>query len=155
MNDIAAAIVRKYPGVYLNDIVAAVLQAYGYTLLHTRNDAVSGVDLLAGKGDLGFGSPRICVRVASDNDPVDLPDYDDLSGNVRRYGADYGLLVSTGGFTDIVLQENERAVFKIRLWDLDELTEQFASVYDRLPREIRSAIPITTRLMPPEMLADR
>ena len=155
MNDIAAAIVRKYPGVYLNDIVAAVLQAYGYTLLHTRNDAVSGVDILAGKGDLGFGSPRLCVRVASDDDPVDLSDYDDLTGNVRRYGADYGLLVSAGGFTDVVIQENELTFFKVRLWDLDELTEQFASVYDRLPPAIRSAIPIATLRMPPEMLADR
>lgn len=155
MNDIAAAIRRKYPGAYLNDIVAAVLQAYGYTLVHTRHDAVSGVDLLAGKGALGFDPPRLCVRIISDDDPVDLSDYGNLTGNIGRYGADYGLLVSTGGFTDIVLQENERAFFKVRLWDLDELTEQFASVYDRLPSEIRRAIPITTRLMPPEMLADR
>ena len=155
MNDIAAAIVRKYPGVYLNDIVAAVLQASGYTLLPTRNGDISGVDLLAGKGALGFDPPRLCVRIISDDDPVDLSDYGNLTVNIRRYGADYGLLVSPSGFTDIVLQENERTFFKVRLWDLDELTEQFASVYDRLPSEIRRAIPIATLRMPPEMLDDR
>lgn len=155
MTAIAAAISRQYPGAELNHLVAAVLQASGYTLLSTRNGDISGVDLLAGKGALGFDPPRLCVRIISDDDPVDLSDYSDLTGNIRRYGADCGLLVSPSGFTDIVLQENEQAFFTVWLWDLDELTEQFASVYDRLPPEIRRAIPITTRLMPPEILAGR
>ena len=153
MTDIATAIRRKYPGVYLNDIVAAVLQTYGYTLLHTRNGAGGDVDILAGKGALGFDPPRLCVRVASDDQPVGVSDYDNLQGNVRRYGADCGLLVSSGGFTDLVCQENERTFFTVRLWDLDALAGQFCSVYDRLPSELRNAVPITSRLMPPEMLA--
>lgn len=152
MTDIAAVIRSKYPGAHLNRIVAAVLQAHGYTLLHTRS--ISGVDILAGKGPLGFDPPRLCIRVASDDVPVGLSDYDDLQGNIRRYGADCGLLVSAGGFTDIVHRENERAFFTARLWDLDALVGQFCSVYDRLPSDIRNAIPITSRLTPLEMLAD-
>ena len=33
------------------------------------------------------------MRVAFDNDPVDLSDYDNLTGNIRRYGADLPVLL--------------------------------------------------------------
>lgn len=154
MTDIAGVIRSKYPGAYLNHIVGAILQAHGYTLRHIRDGDICGVDILAGKGVLGFDSPRLCVRVASDDRPVGLTDYDNLQGNVRRYGADCGLLVSTGGFTDVVRRDNERVFFVVRLWDLDALADEFCSVYDRLPSDIRNAIPISSRLMPPEMLSE-
>lgn len=154
MTDIAGVIRSKYPGAYLNHIVAAVLQAHGYTLRHIRDGDICGVDILAGQGVLGFDSPRLCVRVASDDLPVGLTDYDNLQGNVRRYGANCGLLVSTGGFTDEVRRDNERAFFTVRLWDLDDLIGEFCTVYDRLPSDVRNAIPISNRRMPPEMLAD-
>lgn len=50
---------RRYAGKDLEYLVASILQAHGYHVMQTREGPDGGIDILAGKGDLGFGEPRL------------------------------------------------------------------------------------------------
>ena len=146
INDrIVERIRERFPGTQLEMFVAEILRASGYRALVTRQGPDGGIDVLAGQGDMGFDHPRICVQVKSGRSPVDLPDYNRLLGNIRSFGADYGLLVSLGDFTRPVRNENERSFFQIRLWGADDLVEKLLETYDSLPDYIQSEIPLRTR----------
>ena len=64
--------------------------------------ADDGVDILASSGTLGFGSPRICVQVKSTDAPVERIVLDQLAGVMKKFNAEYGLLVSWSGFKSSV-----------------------------------------------------
>lgn len=136
---------QKFSGHRLEYMVASILKAEGYTALQTRPGPDGGVDVVAGKGDMGFGEPRLCVQVKSSRAAVDLPDYNRLQGNVQSFGADHGLLVGLGDFTRAVRNENERSFFQIRLWGPYELAQRLIDNYDDLPLDIRTDIPLQSR----------
>ena len=130
---------RQYAGAQLEYLVASILKASGYHVLQTREGPDGGIDVLAGKGDMGFGEPRLCVQVKGRTSPVDLQEYSSLRGNINSFGADYGLLVSLGGFTKPVHDRNEQqSFFVIRLWGPDELAQRLLENYDFLPQDIRA-----------------
>ena len=139
---IADRIRQKFTGNRLEYFVESILKAQGYTTKQTRRGADGGIDVVAGRGQMGFDDPRLCVQVKSGTTPVDLPDYNRLQGNISSSGADHGLLVSLSGFTRTVLNENERSFFVIRLWDSSELTQNMLAVYPDLPADIRDDIPL-------------
>lgn len=56
---------------------------------------------------MGFGSPKICVQVKTQDTPVDRPTLDQLGGVMNNVQAEYGLLVSWNGFKDSVAREEE------------------------------------------------
>lgn len=145
---IAAMIKRKFSGVGLERLVAAILRASGYNAVETRRGPDGGIDVLAGMGDMGFGEPRLAVQVKSGASPIGIADYNRLQGNIRGFGAQYGLLVSLGDFTRDVKRENERSYFQIRLWGPYELVDSLLDSYDSLPEEIRVEIPLQTRRIP-------
>ena len=136
---------QKFPGVRLEYLVASVLRASGYNAMQTRPGPDGGIDVVAGRGDMGFGEARLCVQVKSGGTPVRLPDYNRLQGNIVGFGAQHGLLVSLADFTDTVRKENESSFFNIRLWGPHELVERLLEIYDPLPADIRADIPLQTR----------
>ena len=130
---------RQYSGKDLEYLVASILQAHGYHVMQTREGPDGGIDILAGKGDLGFGEPRLCVQAKGRTTPVNLNEYSSLQGNITAFGADHGLLVSLGGFTRPVHDRNEQqSFFTIRLWGPEDLAQRLLESYDSLPQEIRS-----------------
>lgn len=133
---------QRFYGTRLEYLVASILRASGYHAIETRQGPDGGIDVVAGSGDMGFGRPRLCVQVKSGRNPVDLADYNRLQGNIGGYGADHGLLVSLGDFTRSVRNENERSFFQIRLWGPFDLVDRLLDVYDALPEDIRSDIPL-------------
>jgi len=141
-DEIAALIIRRFKGHGLERLVDAILQAQGYVTYHSPAGADGGVDILAGSGDLGFGSPKICVQVKSEQSPVDHPTFSQLLGTMHAVGADQGLLVAWGGFKSTVEREVPRHFFKVRLWDQKTLLNQLFQHYDRLDEEIRAEIPL-------------
>ena len=142
---IADRIRQKFTGHRLEYLVESILKAQGYTTQQTRRGADGGIDVVAGRGQMGFEEPRLCVQVKSGTSQVDLPDYNRLQGNVRSFGADHGLLVSLSDFTRAVRNENERSFFEIRLWGAGELTENLLDTYEKLPPDIRADIPLADR----------
>ena len=136
---------RKFSGHGLENLVAAILRASGYHALETRKGPDGGTDIVAGRGEMGFEQPRLCVQVKSGRDRVDISEYNRLQANIANIGAQHGLLVSLSGFTTPVHKENERSFFQIRLWGPNELVDRLLDTYDRLPEDIKSEIPIRTR----------
>ena len=50
--------------------------------------ADGGVDILAGKGPLGFDPPRLVVQVKSQDAPVDVGVLRELQGVMHQFNAD-------------------------------------------------------------------
>lgn len=141
-DEIAALVIRRFKGHDLERLVDAVLRAQGYVTFHSPAGSDRGVDILAGSGPLGFGSPRICVQVKSEQNPIDHPTFSQLLGTMQAVGADQGLLVAWGGFKASIDREIPRNFFKVRFWDQQALLDQLFEHYDALDEEIRAELPL-------------
>lgn len=70
---IATMVIQRFKGHDMARLVEALLKAQGYTTFASPPGPDKGIDILAAPGPLGFGSPRICVQVKSQESPVDSP----------------------------------------------------------------------------------
>jgi restriction system protein len=131
-DEISSAITRKFKGHGLARLVAAILQAQGYQVRVSPEGPDGGVDIIAGRGPLGFETPRLVVQVKSGKGPVDVNVMRELTGVMTAFGADSGLIVAWGGYRGVVEKENARQFFKIRLWDADMLVKIVQENYERL-----------------------
>ena len=141
-DQIAKLIIRKYKGHGLTRLVDALLKARGYNTFRSPEGPDKGVDILAAPGPLGFGQPRICVQVKSSETPVDLPTLNQLVGTMQNVQAEQGLLVSWGGFKGSVDKETPQQFFRVRFWDQDDVIDELLRLYEDLPEEMRSEIPL-------------
>jgi restriction system protein len=108
-----------------------------------KNIAVVGWDDIPDLcGELGFGSPRLCVQVKSQQSPVDVTVLRGLQGSMQSFGAEQGLLVCWGGFKRTVLSEARASFFKVRLWDAGELVDALLRNYAKLPKDIQAELPL-------------
>lgn len=126
----------------MEKLVEGILKAKGFHTYSHGKGPDFGVDVLASKGDLGFESPKICVQVKSGQYRTDRPTLDQLIGTMQNFKAEYGLLVSWGGFKDSVLKEIDKHFFNVRLWDAEELIRQIFKEYENLPNEIKQKLPL-------------
>lgn len=152
-DEIRRAIYARYKGGDLARLVGAVFEAQGYSTVVSPPGADGGVDVIAGVGLLGFGSPRIVVQVKSNQDPVDVKVVRELQGVMKQFSADHGLVVAWGGFKSSVIREMARQFFEIRLWTGDELIDQILHHYDALPADLRAELPLK-RIWVPARLED-
>jgi restriction system protein len=102
----------------------------------------SGIDIVAGRGALGFEPPRLVVQVKSGDINVDQPTLQGLIGCVQDAHADQGLLVSWSGFKPTVTKRTNELYFRVRFWGRNEIVNALLSVYDRLPEEFRAELPL-------------
>lgn len=141
-DQIARAIIMKFKGHGMAQLVEAVLVAQGYKTYISPPGPDKGVDILAAPGSLGFGSPRICVQVKSSESPVDSPTLNQLIGSMQNVQADQGLLVSWGGFKISVEQQRAAQFFKVRLWNQEDLIDEIQKNYDKLDPNLRAELPL-------------
>lgn len=134
---------QKFRGHGLAGLVAAVLTAQGYKVKVSPEGPDGGVDIIAGRGPLGFESPRLAVQVKSGDTPVDVKVLRELQGVMKNFGADQGLLVAWGGYRSSVDKEGARLFFEIRLWDADDLVRMVQANYDDLSAELQAELPLT------------
>lgn len=139
---IAKYIIRKFKGYKMENLIEEILKAKGLTVYHSRQGADGGKDLLACGGEMGFGKPRICVQVKTQDTPVDRPTLDQLGGVMNNMNAEYGLLVSWNGFKDSVAREEGNQFFKIRLWDSSDVIRELFRHYEQLSPGIKAEIPL-------------
>jgi len=133
---------RTFKGHGLAHLVGAVLTAQGYRVHESPAGPDGGVDILAGRGPMGFDVPRLCVQVKSSDSPVGAEVLNALRGSMASHKADQGLLVAWGGFNANVQKERAKEFFSIRLWDADDLVGMVLDHYDRLTEEIRAELPL-------------
>lgn len=141
-DQIARLMFSKYNGHGMEDLVEAILQAQGFTTYHSDKGADGGKDILAAPDTLGFGRPRICVQVKSQDTPLERPVLDQLVGTMQDVQADQGLLVCWGGFKPTIKREASRLFFKVRLWDQNDLIDHFLANYDKLDEDLRAELPL-------------
>ncbi len=135
-------IAQKFRGHELSRLVGQVLRAEGYQTHVSPPGPDGGVDILAGKGLMGFDTPRLCVQVKSGNAPVDVKVFRELRGVMEDRGAEQGLLVSWSGFTRAAIDEARRQFFRIRLWDSGALVAKILENYEKLDDELRAELPL-------------
>lgn len=133
---------RKFLGHELARLVGAILNAEGYQVQVAKPGADGGVDIIAGTGPMGFGSPRIAAQVKSGATPADVSVLRELQGVMPRFGADHGLIVSWSGFKDSVIREARQLFFNVRLWDSGDLVAALQKNYERLPEDIQAELPL-------------
>lgn len=139
---IAKHIIHKFKGHKMENLIEEILRAKGFTVYHSKQGADGGKDLLASGGEMGFGSPKICVQVKMQDIPVDRPTLDQLGGVMNNVHAEYGLLVSWNGFKDSVAREEGNQFFKIRLWDSTDVIRELFENYEKLSPAIKAEIPL-------------
>lgn len=142
-NQVRDRIEQKFRGHEFTRLVAAVLKAQGYGVEVATPGPDGGVDIVAGSGPMGFDSPRICVQVKSGAQVSDVRVLRELAGVVNSFGADYGLLVSWGGFNGAAKSEARKSnYFNVRLWDSAAFLELLFENYDRLPSALKAELPL-------------
>jgi restriction system protein len=141
-DQIAQLIAARFKGHGLTRLVEAILKAQGYVTYRSPEGADGGADILAGAGPLGFGNPRLCVEVKSENSPIDRPTVDKLLGAVTKFGAQEGLFVAWGGFKTNVQKELAASFFRVRLWTQKELLEALFANYDHLDDDLKAELPL-------------
>ena len=142
LQEIADALIAKYKGHGLATVVAAILEAKGYRTYVSPPGPDNGVDILASQGSLGFDPPRICVQVKSGDNPLDRTMLDQLIGAMSNHKAEFGMLVSWGGFKSSITREEANQFFKVRLWTHKEIIHEFLHHYRDLPEAVREQIPL-------------
>ncbi len=139
---ISKYIIQKFQGHRMEDLISDILKAKGFTVYQSKPGADGGKDLLAAGGEMGFGSPKICVQVKTQDTPVDRIILDQLGGVMTKVGAEYGLLVSWSGFKSSVEQERGNQFFRVRLWDSTDVIREIFNNYEKLSPEIQADIPL-------------
>jgi restriction system protein len=133
---------RKFKGHELAMLIDSLLKAEGYMTFRSPPGADGGVDILAGRGPLGFEHPKLCVQVKSTGAAVDVTALRQLQGTMTTFKADQGLLVSWSGFTKNVMQEGKQSYFAVRFWDAADVISAIFSNYDKLSEELRAELPL-------------
>jgi len=141
-DQIAQLIRNKFKGHRLAKLVKSLMEAKGYsTHMGSNDEAGSDLDILAAKGGMGFDDDsRICIQVRADDLPVAT--LDKFLGTMNDVGANYGLLVSWGGFKSNVEQERSNEFFRVRLWNQNDLIDQVLAHYEELDNYIKGEIPL-------------
>ena len=67
---------------------------------------------------------------------------DQLIGTMANVGAEYGLLVSWGGFKSSIIRDIPVQFFKVRLWSRIEIINEFLKHYEQMDDEIKQEIPL-------------
>ncbi|MCD1269890.1 hypothetical protein B5M43_013775 [Microbacterium sp. MEC084] len=138
----------RFKGSRLEDLVAAVLEAEGFTLTQRPTPGTdAGVDILAGRGVFGMDPPRIVVQVKSEQTAVGDPVVNALHGAVTREGAEQGLLVALGGVNSRARALLAGHKFKIAVWNEERLLRAIFENYASLPADIKADLPLEQRWM--------
>ena len=133
---------QKFASHHFSDLVNAILEAQGYKTEVSPPGPDGGVDVIAGRGPMGFDPPRLCVQVKSGSQQQDVKILRELNGVMKDFGADQGLLVSWGGFKRSVLAEARRRYFEIRLWDAGDVVDAVLRHYDQFPEDLKAELPL-------------
>ncbi|MFI2810371.1 restriction endonuclease [Microbulbifer sp. JSM ZJ756] len=141
-DQIRSYIGQKFRGHDFSRLVAEILKAQGFKTKESPPGADGGIDIIAGKGPMGFDAPRLAVQVKSSDTALDVTVLRELQGVMRNFGADNGLIVSWGGFKSTTLKEAAKVFFEVRLWDSDDVVRFVQEHYDSLPDSLQAELPL-------------
>ncbi len=133
---------QRFAGHKLAEIIDAVLHAQGYQTEMSPPGPDGGVDIIAGRGPMGFDPPRLIVQVKATSQQQDIKVVRELKGVMKDFAADQGLFVSWSGFRRSVMAEARRQFFEIRLWDAGDVVEAVQRYYEEFPEQLKAELPL-------------
>ncbi|PKL49804.1 MAG: restriction endonuclease [Planctomycetes bacterium HGW-Planctomycetes-1] len=135
-------IAQKFTGHQLADLVNAILESQGYVTEVSKPGPDGGVDIIAGRGPMGFDPPRLLVQVKGGDTQQDIKILRELKGIMKDFRAEQGLLVAWGGFKRTVIANARQDFFEIRIWDAGDVVENVLRYYESFPEEIKAELPL-------------
>lgn len=133
---------QKFRGHDFSRLVAEILKAQGFQVKESPPGADGGIDIIAGKGAMGFDTPRLAIQVKSSDSALGVTVLRELQGVIRNFRADQGLIVSWGGYKTTTLKEASKVFFDVRLWDSDDVVRFIQEHYDSLSDSIQAELPL-------------
>jgi restriction system protein len=125
------------------NLIVDLLTAMGYHIIwiappeksRGQIDIIIHVDPISAKG------PRILIQVKHKGQAITM---EGLKNFLSALGSnDFGLLVSSGGFTRDVKDEIRNEAFqKLTIWDLEKFFDLWVRYYDHLSQEARNRLPL-------------
>lgn len=140
-DQILTKVSETFKGHQLTVLMRAVLEAEGFICEASVGGADGGVDIVAGRGLLGMDSPKLVAQVKSGGQVGDQI-VRDLLGTMQHVGAEQGLLVAWDGVSGPAKASLLRERFRIRLWTSAEVIDAVLRVYENLPDDIRTELPL-------------
>ncbi len=124
-------------------LIADLLSAMGYYIAWIApHDKDRGqIDMIIKSDPLGIKGPQILVQVRHKGQALTVEGLRSFSSLLGA--GHYGLLVSSGGFTENVKEEVLKTIFdRITLFDLETLFDQWLKNYNELSQNARTRLPI-------------
>ena len=99
------------------------------------------IDIILYEEPIGTKGPRILVQIKHKGQAITM---EGLKNFLSELGSnDFGLLVSSGGFTREVRVEIRNEAFqKLTIWDLEKFFDLWIRYYDHLSQEARNRLPL-------------
>ena len=142
LTQIRAYIGQKFAGHKLAELIGAILDAQGYQTEVAPPGPDGGVDIIAGRGPMGFDEPRLVVQVKSGSGQQGIDVMDRLQGTMAKFKAHHGLFVAWGGVRHTVKSEARRNFFDVRVWDAGDVVQQVLRHYDSFPEDLKAELPL-------------
>ena len=124
-------------------LIAELLAAMGYHVawIAPPEKDHGQIDMVVYTDPIGARGPRILVQVKHKGQPVTM---EGIKAFLSVLGQnDYGLLLSSGGFTNEVVEEIRNGAFqKTTLLDLENFFDLWIKYYDELSQEARNRFPL-------------
>jgi len=135
-------LIENFKGHRLTELIASILRVEGYTCDVSPPGPDQGVDIIAGRGPLGLDSPTLIAEVKSEEGAIGSTVVRGLQGAMTQHRADQGLLVAWGGLNKQARTEIRTDRLTMRVWEADDIIDHLFDAYDRLPDDVRMAIPL-------------
>lgn len=123
----------------VQDLVAGILAALGYETQVSPPGPDGGIDITAARDPLFIEPPVIKVQVKARQGAAGRPDLQQLNGAMDE--GDYGIFVSTGGFSSHAKAE-ARAFPRIQIWDMERLVKLLLAHYEEMSTQARNLVPL-------------
>ncbi len=131
----------SFKGHKLSLLIGAILETHGYKVVVSPPGADGGVDIVAGKGPLGFDPPRLVVQVKSQDAAIDVSVLRELQGVMRQFNAEQGLLVAWGGVTKALAKEAQRLFLRFAFGMTAKSSRRFSKAMTPCPKKFRRKFP--------------
>jgi Restriction endonuclease/Protein of unknown function (DUF1376) len=125
----------------IQHLVAALLQAMGYVTQVSPPGPDGGTDVLAWPDQLGAATPHIRAQVKHRAGRAAREEIAALRG-ILKADLEVGLFVSFGGFSNEARREAATGMPHIRLMELDDFVDLWATHSDALPAAARAQLPL-------------
>ena len=131
-------------------VVAAVMEALGYTATVTQASGDHGVDVIAHPDPLGLKPPFIRIQAKSGMGKMGEPEINQLLGSLQQ--GDKGIYVSLGGFTKQA-RDKARNCSNLTLIDAKKFVALFLDHYEKLSPAYRAKFPLNRVYVPQTVLS--